>query len=176
MEQWREWLDLCLRHPCICLIHPWNETEGQELETAFAALDTLAPEYPPLVISHRDVIHVHKYWWSLFENLGLYYDSAAEFPQPIMADEFGGNYLDGQGDPGSYPTLRETLLRFLGRGHTASCGCSTRLKRTRRWPSTGGASARRDFRPFAPSARRRTVTITFSARCARAVPSRSGMA
>ena len=119
VAQWRNWLDLCLRHPSICLIHPWNETEGQELETAFAALNTLAPEYPPLVISHRDVIHVHKYWWSLFENLGLYYDSAAQFPQPIMADEFGGNYLDGQGNPGSYPTLRETMLRFLGREHTA---------------------------------------------------------
>jgi hypothetical protein len=119
VAQWRDWLDLCLRHPSICLIHPWNETEGQELETAFAALNTLAPEYPPLVISHRDVIHVHKYWWSLFENLGLYYDSATQFPQPIMADEFGGNYLDGQGNPGSYPTLRETMLRFLGREHTA---------------------------------------------------------
>ena len=63
------------------------------------------------------MIHLHKYWWSLFENLGLYYDTAAQFPKPVVADEFGGNYLDGRGDPGGYPTLPESFLRFLGRGH-----------------------------------------------------------
>ena len=118
IEQWRAWLDLCVRHPCVVLIHPWNETDGEQLKTAFAAIETLSKEYPPLVISHRDVIHVHKYWWSLFENVGLYYDSAEQFPQPIMVDEFGGNYLDGDCEPGGYKTLSESLLRFLGRGHT----------------------------------------------------------
>ena len=119
LEQWRSWLDLAMRHPCVVLLHPWNETEGDELDTAFEALRRLAPEYPPLVVAHRDVTHVHKYWWGLFENLGLYYDSADQFPQPIMVDEFGGNYLDGACNPGGYPTLRESFLRFLGRGHTA---------------------------------------------------------
>ncbi len=87
-EQWRNWLDVCMRHPCICLIHAWNETEGVQLTTALAVLEELATDYPPLVISHRDVLHIHKYWWSLFENLGLYYDTANEFPLPIMVDEF----------------------------------------------------------------------------------------
>lgn len=117
LAQWRSWLDLCLRHPSVCLIHPWNETAESELALAQEAVEALAPEYPPLVISHRDVIHIHKYWWSLFENVGLYYDSASQFPKPIVADEFGGNYLDGAGDPGGYPTVRETFLRFLGRAH-----------------------------------------------------------
>jgi hypothetical protein len=54
----------------------------------------------------------------MFENLGLYYDSAAQFDRPIIVDEFGGNYLDGQGNPGGYPTLKESFLRFLGPGHT----------------------------------------------------------
>ena len=36
---------------------------------------------------------MHKYWWSLFENLGLFYDSYEQFPTAIMVDEFGGNYL-----------------------------------------------------------------------------------
>ncbi len=118
VEQWRSWLDLCMRHPSICIVHPWNETDGDEVQIGFQAIEELVPEYPPLVVAHRDVLHVHKYWWSLFENVGLYYDSADQFPMPIVADEFGGNYLDGSGDPGQYPTIRESLLRFLGRSHT----------------------------------------------------------
>jgi hypothetical protein len=118
VAQWRDWLDLCMRHPSTGVIHAWNETEEGELEPAYAALNELVPEYPPLVIGHRDVRHIHKYWWSLFENVGLYYDSAEQFGMPIMVDEFGGNYLDGNGDEGGYPTVKESFLRFLGRGHT----------------------------------------------------------
>ena len=61
---------------------------------AFAAIDDLSKFYPPMVVGHRDVIHVHKYWWSLFENVGLTYDSHEQFDGPIMVDEFGGDYLD----------------------------------------------------------------------------------
>jgi hypothetical protein len=119
LEQWGQWLDLCMRHPSVVLIHPWNETDDEaELKVAFKAVDELAKQYPPLVIGHRDVIHVHKYWWSLFENLGCYYDSYKQFPKPIMVDEFGGNYLDGDGNPGLYPTTTSAYRRFLGRGHT----------------------------------------------------------
>ena len=118
IEQWRAWLDLAVRHPSVVIIHAWNETESDRLEAAWAAMESLCGEYPPLVVSHRDVTHVHKYWWSMFENLGLYYDSAAQFDRPIIVDEFGGNYLDGRGNPGGYPTLKESFLRFLGPGHT----------------------------------------------------------
>ena len=118
VEQWRVWLDLAMRHPSVSLIHPYNETEDEEqLATAWQALEEILPEYPPLVLKDRDVIHIHKYWWSLFENLGLYYDSADQFPKAIMADEFGGNYLDGKGDPGGYKTVKSTFLRFLGENH-----------------------------------------------------------
>jgi hypothetical protein len=146
--QWRSWLDLCMRHPCICIIHPWNETEGDELQPAFEVLDELSAEYPPLVISHRDVIHVHKYWWSMFENLGLYYDSAEQFPKPVMADEFGGNYLDGEGDPGGYPALRGGFHRFLGRGHTRELRlqlhCESNTQVAEYWRRIGAAG----FSPF----------------------------
>jgi hypothetical protein len=117
-KQWRTWLDVGMRHPSVVLIHPWNETEGDELAKAWNALNSVLPDYPPLVVSHRDVIPIHKYWWSLFENLGLYYDSAEQFPQPIMVDEFGGNYLDSHGDTGGNPVVKECLLRFLGRDQT----------------------------------------------------------
>lgn len=117
-EQWQNWLDLCMRHPSIVLIHPWNETQSPRLKIAWSALDKILPEYPPLVLAHRDVIHIHKYWWSLFENLGLYYDSYMQFDRPIMVDEIGGNYLDGEANPGRYPTVNESFLRFLGRDHT----------------------------------------------------------
>ena len=118
LEQYPKWLDVAMRHPSVCLIHPYNETEGNQLGIVWEALDTILKDYPPLVMEERDVIHVHKYWWSLFENLGLYYDSAEQFPKAIMVDEFGGNYLDGQGMMGGYPAIPETYLRFLGRNHT----------------------------------------------------------
>lgn len=117
-EQWRSWLDLCMRHPSVAIIHAWNETREEELKTAKEALEALLPEYPPLVIGHRDVLHIHRYWWSIFENVGIYYDSAEQFDKPIMVDEFGGNYLDGEGMPGAYPTVKGSFLRFLGYDHT----------------------------------------------------------
>jgi beta-galactosidase len=116
--QYKSWLDLAMRHPSVSLIHPYNETGGDELKTAWAALDVLIPSYPTLVLEDRDVLHVHKYWWSLFENLGLYYDDAKQFSKAVMSDEFGGNYLDENGDMGGYTTVKETYLRFLGREHT----------------------------------------------------------
>jgi hypothetical protein len=119
-EQWTNWLDLAARHPSVVIIHPYNETSEDELPVAHEALDEILKDYPPVVLKKRDVNHIHKYWWSLFENLGLYHDSYKEFPKTIMVDEFGGNYLDGQWEPGGYPALKESFLRFLGRNHTVS--------------------------------------------------------
>ncbi|NLD73314.1 MAG: glycoside hydrolase, partial [Chloroflexi bacterium] len=148
VAQWRDWFDLLMRHPSVAIIHPWNESHGDEVAKAFGALDEVTSEYPPLVIGHRDVIHVHKYWWSLFENLGLYYDSAEQFDRPIMVDEFGGNYLDGRGDPGGYPTERGALLRFLGRGHTRAARLRLHTESNTRvaeyWRRLGAAG----FSPF----------------------------
>ncbi len=118
MEQYPKWLDLAMRHPSVVLYHPYNETEGDQLNVVWDALNEIVKDYPHLVLEDRDVIHIHKYWWSLFENLGLYYDSADQFPKAIMVDEFGGNYLDGKGMLGGYRTCSETFLRFLGRNHT----------------------------------------------------------
>ncbi len=115
LEQYPKWLEMAMRHPSVVLIHPYNETEGDQLKTVWDALTEIVKDYPPLVMEERDVIHVHKYWWSLFENLGLYYDSADQFPKAIMVDEFGGNYLDGEGNIGGYKSSAETFLRFLGR-------------------------------------------------------------
>jgi beta-galactosidase len=112
--QWRTWLDVAMRHPSVVIVHGWNETGGHELENAWTAMNAALVGYPKLVVAHRDTLHIHKYWWSLFENLGLYYDSADQFDRTIMVDEFGGNYLDKNGDPGGYPAVKETFLRFLG--------------------------------------------------------------
>ena len=117
-EQYGRWLEAAVAHPSVCIYHPYNETEGDELGRVWNALNKLLPHYPQLVISERDVLHLHKYWWSIFENVGMFYDSYDQFDLPIMTDEFGGNYLDGDGEPGGYVTIRETLLRFLGRNHT----------------------------------------------------------
>jgi len=117
-EQWHEWLDVAMRHPSVMIVHPWNETDGDELKAGWAAMNAVLADYPPLVVAHRDTLHIHKYWWSIFENLGLYYDSADQFDQTIMVDEFGGNYLDQEGDAALYPAVKETFLRFLGRVQT----------------------------------------------------------
>lgn len=119
LVQYKNWLDLAMRHPSVALIHPYNETYGKQLDTAWSALNKLVKDYPSLVMEERDVIHIHKYWWSLFENLGLYYDSYDDFPKAIMVDEFGGNYLDADGNFGGYPKVKEAFLRFLGRTQTA---------------------------------------------------------
>lgn len=120
MEQYPKWFDMAARHPSIVLHHPYNETEGEQLVTAWSALDEIIPNYPPMIVEDRDIMHIHKYWWSLFENLGVYYDSFDQFPKAIMVDEFGGNYLDGDGQMGGYPSIRESYMRFLGRSHTAA--------------------------------------------------------
>ena len=118
VEQWRNWLDMAMRHPSVSFIHPYNETEPEELSVAWEALNEILPEYPQLIMEDRDVLHVHKYWWSMFENVGLYYDDAKEFSKSIMVDEFGGNYLDGNYNLGGYKTLVESYKRFLGAEHT----------------------------------------------------------
>ncbi len=65
VAQWRDWFDLLMRHPSVAIIHPWNESGGDEVAKAFGALEEVTQGYPPQVLAHRDVIHVHKYWWSL---------------------------------------------------------------------------------------------------------------
>jgi beta-galactosidase len=116
-QQWIAWLDVAMRHPSVMIVHPWNEVGGPVTD-GWKALNAILPNYPPLIVAHRDTVHIHKYWWSLFENLGLYYDSVDQFDKTAMVDEFGGNYLDFNGDPGGYPSTRESFLRFLGRDAT----------------------------------------------------------
>jgi len=114
LDQWPDWFDLGVRHPSVGLFHPYNETNPEWLPPAWTAIDQIIEDYPPLLIADREVTHVHKYWWSLFENLGLYYDSYEHFPTAIMVDEFGGNYLDANYDYGLYKTVEDTFQRFLG--------------------------------------------------------------
>ena len=117
-EQYARWLASSMEHPCAAYYYPYNETSGKELTTVWRALDDALKDYPPLVMAHRDVLHLHKYWWSIFENLGVYYDSYRQFEQTVMADEFGGNYLNENGDYGGYPSVAESFLRFCGRDNT----------------------------------------------------------
>ena len=103
------------KHLLIALYHPYNKTNKEEMATVGKVLDRIVKNYLPMVLEDRDVLHLHKYWWSLFKDIGLHYDGADQFRKAIMVDEFGGNYLDGNGNPGGYTTLKETILRFMGR-------------------------------------------------------------
>ena len=118
VEQWRELFALAARHPCVCIAHLWNETDERDLPNAYRAIERLRREMPTPLLAYIDTIHIHKYWWSLFENLSLSYDGPEDFPLPAIADELGGNYLDGDGNPGLYPEVAPAFTRFLGRDHT----------------------------------------------------------
>jgi beta-galactosidase len=118
--QWGDWMWHWSQHPSCVLFHAWNETDDALLAKGFAALDAVAAELPPTVLAHRDTIHLHKYWWSLFENVGCYVDDLARFGKAAVSDEFGGNYLDGEAAPGMYPSVRPSLRRFLGDDHGPS--------------------------------------------------------
>jgi len=120
LEQFPAWFNVAMKHPCVALYHPYNETEGEQLKTVWGALNEVIKRYPPIVLEDRDVLHIHKYWWSLFENVGIYYDDAAQFDKAIMVDEFGGNYLDEKGELGGYKALKESFLRFMGRSTTTT--------------------------------------------------------
>lgn len=119
MEQYAEWLDMASRHPSVMLVHPYNETNPQELVRVWKALDSLTVHYPPMVLADRDIFHIHRYWWGMSENLGLYFNSYEQFRKPIVVDEFGGIYLDGDGNFGGYPMLPGAMLRLLGYDNTA---------------------------------------------------------
>lgn len=117
MEQYAKWLDLASKHSSVVLFHPYNETSPEELERVWSALNRLCPEYPDMVLAERDVNHIHRYWWGMSENLGLYYDSYRQFIQPIMVDEFGGFYIDEQGEMGAYPMIPSGTRRWLADSH-----------------------------------------------------------
>lgn len=117
VEQYAQWLDVASRHPSVALYHPYNETSPEELERVWRALNKLCPEYPDMVLAERDVNHIHRYWWGMSENLGLYYDSYKQFIQPIMVDEFGGFYIDEQGEMGAYPMIPSGTRRWLADSH-----------------------------------------------------------
>ena len=119
VEQWGLWLDLASRHPSIYLYHPYNETDDEELTTAWKALNHLIPQYPPMVLEDRDLYHIHRYWWGMSENIGLYFDSYRQFKKAVMVDEFGGIYLDENAQMGGYPRVPEGMQRWLGANHTA---------------------------------------------------------
>lgn len=117
-KQYSNWMTSSMEHPCVAIYYPYNETSGSVIRKVWTALDSVLIDYPPLVFSHRDITHLHKYWWSIFENLGLYYDNYKQFEKAVIADEFGGNYLDSLGNYGGYPQVREAFPRMIGRDNT----------------------------------------------------------
>lgn len=117
-EQYGAWIASSMEHPSATYYYPYNETSGKELERVWSALDDVLKDYPHLVMAHRDVEHLHKYWWSIFENLGLYYDSYNQFAKATVCDEFGANYLDEHGNYGGYPSVKEMFPRYIGRHNT----------------------------------------------------------
>lgn len=120
-EQWREWFQLIQRHPSIVFVQPYNEPVKAPTKTVMRVAEELEREYQPMLLVDRDVEDIHEYWWGMFENVGLYYDTPNIRPgRALFVGEFGGNYCDGEYNPGGYFTLPGALPRFLGRDHDAA--------------------------------------------------------
>jgi len=115
-RQWRTWFERCLRHPAIVLIHPGDAAMGDASTTAICA--EICRDLPPLVLSQRDLGQVRGLGRSGISSLA--YDSADQFDQPVLADGFGCNHLDGDGEPGGHPAAGAAFLRLLGRDHDAA--------------------------------------------------------
>lgn len=118
MEQYPVWFDMAARHPSVFFYHPYNETDAEQQGVVWKALDEITADYPSLIMAQRDVYHSHFYWWGMSANLGLYFDDYNQFQKPVIQDEFGGIYLDGNGDVGGYPLLSGAMLRWQGYNHT----------------------------------------------------------
>lgn len=135
-RQWIPWFDVVQRHPSVMVMQPYNESSSPATKTTLKVALEKEKEYQPTVYFHRDIKDVHFYWWSLFENLCLYYDSP-EFEggmyygggddsgnRALLVGEFGGNYMDGDYNVGGYGALKWSFPRFLGPDHSVE---------TRRW-------------------------------------------
>ena len=139
------------------------------------------PEQTPAALSaagdlERDVLHLHKYWWSIFENVGMFYDSYDQFDLPIMTDEFGGNYLDGDGEPGGYVTIRETPAALpRTQPHPCDAAQITGVFPRQDRRVLAAASARREPHRSPWPAVGKTATTGSSARWPKAALSRSGI-
>lgn len=120
-RQWRAWFDLAQRHPCIVAMQPYNESSGPMIATTMKVAEELESEYQPTLMFDRDILDVHLYWWSVFGNLGLYYDSPAfSGDKALLLGEIGANYLDGNYNKGGYWALGGSFQRFLGANHNAT--------------------------------------------------------
>lgn len=106
------------QHPSTALIQLYNETEPELEQIMYDAYLEIKPKYPTYIVATSDTYNLHRYWWSMSENVALYANSWKDYDRPTIIDEFGANYMDGNWNISSYPRAAPGFDRFLNTNHT----------------------------------------------------------
>lgn len=111
-------LTLAAQHPSSAIIQLYNETEEELERQMFGSYMEIRDQFPGYVIANHDTYNLHRYWWSMSENVALYANSWKDYDRPTVIDEFGANYMDENWRVSSYPRALLGFDRFLNKGHT----------------------------------------------------------
>ena len=117
-------LTMASQHPSTAIIQLYNETDPELEKRMYDSYLEIENEFPRYVIANINTYNLHRYWWSMSENVALYANSWKEFDRPTIIDEFGANYMDENWEISSYPRAKPGFDRFLNTGHTPE----TRMK------------------------------------------------
>lgn len=111
-------LTLGAQHPSTALIQLFNETEPELEKIMHDSYLEISDQFPRFLIANSDTYNLHRYWWSMAENVALYANSWKDYDRPTMIDEFGANYMNENWEVSSYPRAEPGFDRFLNVGHT----------------------------------------------------------
>ncbi|MEP0366884.1 MAG: hypothetical protein ABJN36_11300 [Cyclobacteriaceae bacterium] len=111
-------LTLAAQHPSAAIIQLYNETEEELERQMFGSYLEIKDQFPSYVIANHDTYNLHRYWWSMSENVALYANSWEDYDRPTVIDEFGANYMDENWRVSTYPRALPGFDRFLNKGHT----------------------------------------------------------
>ncbi len=111
-------LTLGAQHPSTALIQLFNETEPELEKIMHDSYLEISSQFPNYLIANSDTYNLHRYWWSMAENVALYANSWKDYDRPTVIDEFGANYMNENWEVSSYPRAEPGFDRFLNVGHT----------------------------------------------------------
>ncbi|REE00091.1 glycoside hydrolase family 2 protein [Marinoscillum furvescens] len=111
-------MTMAAQHPSTAIIQLYNETEEELERQMYHSYLEISDDFPSYVIANHDTYNLHRYWWSMSENVALYANSWKDYDRPTIIDEFGANYMNEYWEVSSYPRAAPGFDRFLNKGHT----------------------------------------------------------
>lgn len=111
-------MTMAAQHPSTAIIQLYNETEEELERQMYNSYLEISDDFPSYVIANHDTYNLHRYWWSMSENVALYANSWKDYDRPTIIDEFGANYMNEYWEVSSYPRAAPGFDRFLNKDHT----------------------------------------------------------